>query len=205
MAFQPVGNGAELVIKALNQGEECVTTFGALGIVNYSNTQLANFVADAALAWQTYILPILPSSYVAYEVIGTGLRTATDFTTTVSYGGGAAGTRAGTPLPNNVSLAIARKAGVTGRSNRGRIFWPAFIETDVSANAVNSTFVSTMISALTTFQADAEVSGNFTLGVISRYTGGSLRVSGVVIPTNSWSVTDNTVDSQRRRLPNRGS
>jgi len=204
MPFQPVGNGAEVVIKGQNQGEECVTTFGALGIVNWTGTMLENFVADVATAWQTYILPILPTSYTAFEVVGTGLRTASDFTFTYSYGGGAAGTRTGNPMPNNVSLAIARKSNLAGRSNRGRIFWPGFCENDVLGNAIVGTFASTILSALGNFTTDAETSGNFALGVITRYSNNVLRNPAVVIITPTWAIVDATVDSQRRRLPNRG-
>lgn len=204
MAFQPVGNGAEVVIKGINQGSECVTTFGFLGTVGFTLMDLGTLVENLRFAWSTYALPQLPTTYEAFEAVGKGLRTSTDVEYSSPFPSGSSGLLGAAALPNNVSLAVARKTGNVGRSNRGRVFWPAFTEADVAANEVTSARTLGIVNALNDIQVESEATGVFLMGIISRRTGGALRPTGVVLPVRSWTVVDRTVDSQRRRLPRRG-
>lgn len=205
MAFQPVGNGAEAVIKATLDGEQVVTTFPLLGIVGFTQANLQEFVDDLVNAWSTNALPQLPASYQAFEVVGRGLRTASDVEASTSFPSNSTGALVSPQLPNNVTISVARKTGLTGRSNRGRLYWPGLTEGDVVGNELSSTRATAILAALSAIQANVEGPGNFLMAVISRYTGGALRPTAIALPIASWTVVDRTVDSQRRRLPNRGS
>lgn len=204
MPFQPVGNGAEFVIKGQLLGEEVVTTFPLLGLVGFTQGDLQDYCEAAADAWTTYIKPQLIGSYTFYELVGKGLRTQEDVEATVSFSGGDSGALVGSPMPNNVSLSIARKTGLTGRSNRGRIYWPGFNEADVTNNEISTARAGAIVDALEDFTTAVNSLGTFSLAIITRYSNNALRPTAIARPITSWSVVDRVVDSMRRRLPGRG-
>lgn len=203
MAFRPVGNGAEAVIMGQYNGQECVTTFGFLGAVDYTQPDLQGLVDRVRDAWLAQCIPQLPQSYLCFEVVGRGLRTQFDAEATAVFTAGQTGSLSGTPQPGNVSLAIARKTGTTGRSRRGRIFWPGFNEADVSGNTISSARADAIVDAMQLFMAAVNLPGDFLLAVISRQENNVALNPGIARPVASWSVVDTNVDSMRRRLNGR--
>ena len=109
-------------------------------------------------------------------------------------------------LPNQNSIAVKRTTGVPGRSGRGRLFWPVWDPGLLTgANAISTAYEATILAAIAAFQAAVE-GGTYpcALGIVSKQTGGVARANGVFYQISGWSVTDLTIDSQRRRLPGRG-
>lgn len=204
MAFQVVTNGAEVVVHGLAQGEVCMTTLGFIGTPGWLVTDLADLVFQVRTAWTAEMLPLLPAAYVAVEVVGKGLRSDSDFESTIAFAAPGTGDYGGTPLPNNVSIAIAFKTGKVGRSNRGRNYWPLLVESVVTGNAVDATYMTSLLSAYDVLQTTVEDEGVFTLSVISRYHNKALRNPAIGTPVTSFSFANNCVDSMRRRLPGRG-
>jgi hypothetical protein len=107
-------------------------------------------------------------------------------------------------MPNNVSFAIKLSTGNSGRSGRGRSFWPVFTEAQVTGNKVNAATRAGILSAYSTLNDAVAFQGEFLLSVITRYTANTLRPVAVAQPVQSISTTDDIVDSMRRRLPKRG-
>lgn len=92
-----------------------------------------------------------------------------------------------------------------GRSYRGRMYWPL-----LNANAVNdgkiasSGIADSMIGALALFFADvAGVTGNDHV-VVSYQNGCEWRTTAEATQVLTYTYTDLNLDSQRRRLPGRG-
>lgn len=108
-------------------------------------------------------------------------------------------------MPNNVAVAVKLASGLTGRSFRGRSYYPGLSYT--SLNSDKQTITTTMQTALKTIfeglLADLVAEG-MNLVVQSLFTGGAPRAAGVITDIGSVSVNP-TLDSQRRRLPERGS
>jgi len=109
-------------------------------------------------------------------------------------------------LPGNVSLAIARKTGLSGRTNRGRIFLVGLAENDAVGNTVDTTFANTkrdQLNGLTSVLAAAE--SPFFQVVVSRKPTTPGGTHGKYTSISEWVVVDYNLDSQRRRLNGRGS
>jgi hypothetical protein len=205
MPFQPVPNGASAVIHATLDGETCDTTLGF-------SLNAAGPVAPAALAalatglvnyWTSNQLAILPVEYVFNRI---DLR-AED----VEFGpqsettgfAGATGSLVGNIMPNNVTLAIAFRTGLAGRTNRGRNYWPSFLESEVNGQRVSAAKIGAILGAYSGMLGPDSIAAGWTWSVLSRkelVPGGPGRAVGVT----TVSVRDNVIDSQRRRLPGRG-
>lgn len=120
---------------------------------------------------------------------------------------GAVGTSVGTPMPDEVAIAITFRTALTGPANRGRMYIPNWASNSLSAGGVIS---ASLITALTTWAnviSTAFTAQGLTLSIghpaRAAYIGSSgtshpARVAGTV-PITSITVRDNHFDSQRRR------
>jgi len=105
------------------------------------------------------------------------------------------GTRTAQPLPNNCTLAIKRETGLAGRANRGRVYWVGICEDMLSdANTLVHAVAANLAASLNTLLA-AQLSDNSAQEVILH------RHVGTGTPVVGYVETDDTIDSQRRRLP----
>jgi hypothetical protein len=116
----------------------------------------------------------------------------------------APGLRVGSPMPNNVTLAISFRSNTTGRSGRGRNYVVGLVEADVANNEVNSGVVALWQAAYAKLFVGEGYITSAVWSIYSRQQGGEDRLSGVLYPIFTVVATDPVVDSQRRRLPGRG-
>lgn len=204
MPFQPVTNGFKTAIEGRQNGEPAVITQGWLtnGLITPLEVQLlATGVAD----WFTgNLLPLLSPDYVYEQTVATGLRTESDLTFTSDTASGTAGGAIVASDPNNVTLAVSFRSGVTGRSFRGRNYVPGLPGSAISNNRVSATLANNIAGAYEILMGTDAVATGFTWGVISRRTNNAPRVAGIVTPITQVVIVDTVVDSQRRRLPGRG-
>lgn len=114
------------------------------------------------------------------------------------------------PVPSNVSYAIQFKTGLSGRSFSGRNYVVGILEADVTSNDVATDLRTGLLAFYTAVSAMSAGLG-FLHVVVSRYSGVNPttgrpipRTTGIATPVLSYTTFDNTVDSQRRRLPGRG-
>jgi len=149
-------------------------------------------------------LPILPSSYVGREVFVEDLTDGSALMAIDTQIFGEPGTYASDPLPNNVSLSIARKSTLSGRNNRGRIFWPAIAAGYLaSQNVVDSATATSILTAIASLDSEA-TDLDWTPVIVSLFLDGVARAAGVTVPISIWQVVDLVLDSRQRRLPGRG-
>lgn len=106
-------------------------------------------------------------------------------------------------LPNNCALCISFRTGFRGRSFRGRNYVSGLSEARVTGNTVSSGVVDSLVAAYNGLNAAVEDSG-FNHVVVTRFHLGTPRNPGIGTEVQSCIAVDNTVDSQRRRLPGRG-
>jgi hypothetical protein len=114
------------------------------------------------------------------------------------------GTAAGADLPNNVALSITKRTNFRGRAYRGRIYHMALTEPQVTGNVVLPATVTAILGAYSAIRVLTIDGVEVPMVVVSKYQGGEPRAAALVTPIASFS-TDGIVDSQRRRLPKRGS
>jgi len=117
---------------------------------------------------------------------------------------GTPGNAEGVALPNNVSLALSFRTGLSGRSNRGRIFWIGLLEGQVIDNTVQPTPLAAIVLGFRDFIEYVETETEASLVVVSYCSENVWRTNAQVTPVTTILVTDPTIDSMRRRLPGRG-
>lgn len=129
-----------------------------------------------------------------------GLEVTQDFSATV-------GQISGEAAPNNCSMCVSFRTGLSGRSFRGRNYVPVLTNSEVTGNMIDATWAAAIVAAYNdlTFPANIGIlPGGWEWVVLSRFAGGVERSVGVFTEITNVLVTDLVVDSQRRRLPGRG-
>jgi hypothetical protein len=121
------------------------------------------------------------------------------------------GTNTGGTTANNVTLAIKLGTGLGGRSYHGRFYFVGVgpgLFNSTQPNQLKTASFGDFNSAGSDFLAGlndgAITNGNIQLVVASFVTGGTDRIPAIATRVASVSLTDGTFDSQRRRLPGRG-
>lgn len=201
MAFQSVPNAAEAIISFDHTSVTVSISLYAVRVGGYTATELAQ-LANAVDLWVgTELRPVLcvQTNYLQTEVRGLEfLNDSTVIDTTSSGVGGISGNN----LPNNCAFVVKRLSGLTGRSARGRVYLPGIPSTRLQSNEnlVDPTWANGVRAA---FNA---INGYYAgLGwqdcIVSRYTNGLTRPTGVTFAVTQWTYTDVRVDSRRDRLP----
>lgn len=108
------------------------------------------------------------------------------------------GTAASPQCPNNVTVAIAWRTGLRGRSFRGRTYHIGMSTTYTITNQLVSTVPAPMLAAYTTL-ISLGVAPVFHLGVLSRQINKVVQNPRVFTPVTACTL-DINLDSQRRRL-----
>jgi hypothetical protein len=160
-------------------------------------------VDDAAASlfanFNSYFMPQLSSDGVLHSAVVFGLATDHEpygvyFPTTVHAGG-----ISSPSLPNTTAFCVSKGTGVRGRSYRGRFYLPAIPEGNrVDTNHMDSAWVANINTACTGFLADMITNG-YPPVVISRYTGGSPRTTGIGTLITTLFARDSRLDTMRKR------
>jgi len=146
----------------------------------------------------------LPTTISLINVRLTDLTTQTAPVANYATGLPIAGTSASPSLPNNCALVITKRTAFRGRSYRGRIYHPGLMEADVTNSQVSSGKVTTLLAAYNLIRLFTNLGTDWVMSNVSLVSGGFARVVAEVKPVVSFD-SDGRVDSQRRRLPGRGS
>lgn len=118
-----------------------------------------------------------------------------------------AGSVADNALPANCALCISFRTSLGGRSFRGRNYVAGVTEGNSGGSSIataNANGILSAYNALQSFVSANVLSESWQWVVVSKFSGGLPRASGVTTPITSAILVDYVVDSQRRRLPGRG-
>src|SRR5688572_16695417 len=153
MAFQPVGNAAETVIKGKLAGEDAFVTQGWLGTVGFTLGNMNELATEVEDWWYNQVMPSLPATYVFNEVVVNDLRSQTGlFAASNTYAGEIGGT--GQPaMPNNCTFCIKFSTGLRGRTQRGRNYIPGIPYNQATQNTVYTAWADGMVNAYTNLTA----------------------------------------------------
>jgi hypothetical protein len=203
MAFVPFDN----VIKL-----EAVFTWGGQIVENVHHYLVDETPVEAtcqALSasyvawWSAGMRAHVDSSVSLTKIVCTILETESSPGTEYATGLPLAGTAGSPSLPNNVTVTIKWTTGFRGRSFRGRTYHIGLCESQVTGNNVTSTWLDTVnpfYGDLMTLATDVDFG---VLAVASRVHNGVERVTGVATAVTNFQI-NTVIDSQRRRLPERG-
>jgi len=205
MPFIPAPNIVQVEIRALMDGQHVenrifVNVFHEPTVADL--TLVANPISNVVL---TNWVPLMPSTVVFTELFCRSMhvQNGPQATFPIPVGSGT-GTNISPSLPNNVALCVSLRSNFAGRSARGRLYWLALTETDVTESRVSSTKVTAITTAVQALDTAIQGAG-FDWQIVSFFTNNAPRVGGpVYFSVNGILIVDNVVDSQRRRLPGRG-
>lgn len=200
MAFQRVPNTAEVTIVYLQNTETMANVFHAELATGYDFADISALAAavDVAASLQLRTIMTQDCTYVRTEV--RGLDQENDLFDTDDTNTGI-GSDLAVGLPNSVTFSIKKESGFTGRSARGRWYFVGMPEDYLSSNEnqlIEADRVA-MVAGVEGIRAAVQATV-WSPVIVSRFTGGVLRPTGVTFPWISVTSVDKIVDTQRRRL-----
>jgi len=203
MAFQQVEDCYRISMLFDWSGQTCVNVYHVMSETPLS-TEFMVDLCDVFIGWWDDNLKAEVSSNVSLEkVTAQYLNAETDPLIEQTSGLPLQATSSAASAPNNCTFAVQWRTALSGRSYRGRTFHIGLTTTKYSANLLTVPNQSTFVAAYGALITAVDNAG-YTLVVVSRYHNGTQRPSGVFTAITSCYV-DRTLDSQRRRLPGRGS
>ncbi len=153
--------------------------------------------------WETYIQPLQTSQVSLVRIELTDITEEAGQQVIYTSGLPLSGDEGAAPLPNNVTLSVKLTTGFSGRSKRGRQYFIGLVNTQLLDN--NHVILGLVTDLQDAYSAliDAISDAGWTMVIASFVSGGLPRTTALLTEVISSSVNQ-TLDSQRRRLPERG-
>ncbi len=203
MAFQAVPDTAEIDIIFTLNAVIVQNVFYAEMTGGYTLADLQAVADKVDLqvqgTWKSQQAP--EAIYIRTEVRGLAVENDKIATQTLSNG---PGVHAGHAMPNQVTFSIKKTSGLTGRSARGRTYWIGVPESMLQSgneNLLNTTYAVDVVAAVGSMRTAISTVGIWTPVLVSRFTGGAKRGTGVTFPWVGETNVDLRVDTNRGRLP----
>jgi hypothetical protein len=203
MPFIPVPNTVEVEVIFEMQDQVVENT------LYYANEtpsleNVTSLLEEINTAIQDQLIPLLSSAITLVRLVATLISVVDGFVVTNTTGMPVSGGGSDDALPSNVALCISKRTALRGRSARGRNYIAGIpLDARETQDTLTSAFTSGVVSAFETILG-AGADGGWVPVVVSRFHSGAPRTTGVTNPITNVIVTDNIMDSQRRRLPGRG-
>lgn len=204
MAFVPIPDGVEVLIQSTLQGEKCYNTLYYTLAGSWGTAEMQALADELDIVWGGFVAAWMPSTYTYERVLVTDKRSEFAAQVTADGDAGDGGLTGGAVVPNNCAIAVARRAGLTGRSTRGRVYVPVANTLLLgSDNTITTTFRDAVVDVFQAMDA-AALTVDWIGVIVSRVQSGVPLTTAVVFTIAEWLVTDLVLDSMRRRLPGRG-
>jgi hypothetical protein len=201
--FVPAPNMVRTSLVFLLDGQIVVNTFNFRFNTQPTIIEMGNLNTAMQTWYNASYKPVCPSSAVLNQINTIGLWSQSAPGVLLPVSPGIAGTS--TPaLPANGTYCSSIRTLSRGRNFRGRSYLPGLPQTALSGiSSVTSGFAGNIQTAIAQLMTPANVA-NFAFVIISRWLNNVAR--GTALDTLVTAITgDLTTDSQRRRLPGRGS
>lgn len=204
MPFVPVPLAARVELRFTAQSQQCMNTLWFEHETTAPNAMDLSELADMVYGWWvTNLAPITSESVELREVYVLAQDGGNVEWTLPGDPTDNQGAAVGSPLPNNVTLCVSFRTGLAGRSYRGRNYPVGILTSNQNGNFATNDYVVALQAAYGNL-IDAMTGTAWTWGVATRYSNNLPRPEGAMTPITAVVVTDNALDSQRRRLVGRG-
>ena len=202
MAFIPNPDTVKVAVEYLLDSQEVANIYH-VDVGATITSVIINAILDEFVDWLTVeIMPLLSDDLHVTAVTGRDVSTVSGMfierpiTPTID------GSVTGGALPNNVAICGTWLTDQSGRSYRGRSYFPGLAESDVQASYLDTPDAAALAVAMVELVNMIDGIG-YDLVVASYQTANAPRVTAVNTPIIAAGV-NTVVDSQRRRLPGRG-
>jgi len=204
MPFVPFPNTAEAHVRYTYQGQLIENTLYFDRVGGWDDVEMTQLGDSIASTLNSDVMPFMPNTLVLREIYVVDLSSETASAVTYTGGLPQPGLSTEPALPNNVTVTASFRTNGRGRSSRGRNYLPGLTEGRVVGNTVQTSFTDVWLPFWSEMLSLGTDEG-FQWVVASRRANNEWRTTGVTAPVTAVVYTDLTVDSQRRRLPGRGS
>jgi hypothetical protein len=205
MPFVPVPGVVACAVRATLYDEPIQTDFNFLLDAVASGPAITTIITSLLSYWQVNALPLLPAPYRLVSVYGYDAGEQEGPAADVTPTGNDIGLYNGNAMPANVSLFFNSRVGTRKRGNSGGIYWPCFVESDVTGNVVATAITGSILDMLDGMVGLGAIAEDTQLVAVSKYFNNAERPAGVARPIIGWVCNDQVIDSMRRRLPKRNS
>lgn len=203
MPFVPAPRVGQFQLIYEEDGQRVENVINVLNSVDWTPAGLQVIAALFVSWWHDHLQELTTSAASLVLIAARDLTTEDGIAIEWTTGLPQAGLGGNHPLPMNVTLAVKMSTGLAGRSNRGRSYFVGLDTAFVDGSTVAIGFQEDLIAAWNSLRASL-TAADCTLVVVSRVHDGAPRVTAAVNGVLAFSA-DRTTDSQRRRLPGRGS
>jgi len=202
MAFIPAANILRTTVEYLLDGQILANVFH-IDANEAIDEVVTNAILDVVENWvETDLMPSLADTLEATGLVGRDLTTITGGLVERPFVAPINGDSTSPVLPFNVALCITLLTDLAGRSYRGRSYMPGLTEGQVTYSEISSGAAAAFATNYIALVDDLSLAG-YELVVTSFQAGGAPRVAAVSTPVTAVGA-NTVVDSQRRRLPGRG-
>lgn len=202
MAFIPIPNTARVTLEYSFNGQLVVNVYWASKTTPLTTVDLGNILTTFQ-NWRTVQLRQRHhTSCLLNRLVAVDQTTQFSPSAEIVLITPEPGLLGGTPSPGNVTVATTLLTALRGRAFRGRSFLLGVSEAEVDGNEYNAAGAAALTASYVQLIADLSAVG-YSLAVGSRQLNGVPRITGVATPVTG-AITEIFMDSQRRRLTNRG-
>jgi hypothetical protein len=204
MAFIPVASIYQCNIHMVVDSQRIENTlyFKHSGAVSVPAMQQLGL--DLIAWWTDEMAPLLGTQVTLNEVAVIDLSDAAGPSISVPATTGTGGLVSEDIYPNNVSLCVSFRTAGRGRSARGRNYLPPPVTGQIVGNTFTIGYVAAMHAAYNVIGFGGSFTDDHIWSVVSRFHNNAPRVAGLAQNVTSVVIVDAIADSQRRRLPTRG-
>lgn len=202
MAFIPLPLGVRVAMEFTKDGSAVVNVFHVTSTVPLLTANLTAIANVFGSWWIGNYAAESTNHLVLNQVVATDVSIVGGQQGIGVTGLPQAGLRATAAVPNNVAIVTSYRTPRVGRSFRGRSYWALLASTDVVDDVITLPQTAT-INADLLILAAALAAFPATLVVASYQIDGAPRVTAEATPVTTI-ITDQRVDTQRRRLLNVG-
>lgn len=199
MAFQPVPDVARFTL--VHDNSFAVVALNVLYFRNPSQWGLPELISASnvlANAWASQVMPLMAAGARFIRVEARGERGETDVSYQLSFPIPVGGGVSSDPLPLQCAVCVTHVTGFTGRSSRGRTYFPFIPESRQSAGILTPGAPEQYVGALEYIRSEMAAEG-WTHVVVSRYSNKQRRDVAQTLTVVGYRSRDNEVDTQRRR------
>jgi len=203
MAFVPVPETLMAELRQELSGQQVENTLYFKKSGGWTENDAIILGQALAESWEATMAPVLSVQLQLNSVHLTDLSSQFSFATDFVPAASIQGAVGGDCSPNNCALCVSFRSAARGRSGRGRNYVPGLAESLVSLNQFDPTAALEIVSfyqGLTALAVDADAQWV----VVSRFENGLPREEGLARVVRTVLLVDLVIDSQRRRLPGRG-
>lgn len=202
MPFQPAENVVQCELRYTWQGQQVENVLHYI-MDPITPQAMADLAAEVYSVWATYCAPITSNTVTLREVYVFDLTTADGGTATFAPSPLATGGNVNESVVNSTTLCLSLRTALRGRSRRGRLYIVGLTDNIVADNRVSAGGAQAFLDAYANFFDPGVITAG-DWAVLSRFSDGVARPVASAATITQVLFTDTVVDTQRRRLPGRG-